>query len=294
MFRIRSVMRVVRGVGMKVMDKRELLRRVEVEEGVVFIAHPDSVGLALGLYLNDPNVLRLFDVDGSGSLKDKMVRVLEKLIEGYQVFEYKDLKDSNPDRVTVNEIFKALNFLKNSVYLGGLCASGLVVRVLKSPEAVLAAGKHCYLRVLGYLLSSFNLATNLVYDGRRLTETDFMRITLPGQMFLDAYASFALGSIHESELKAYLRGVISAPKLMLDYARKTINDVVELPILALARSVAEDMSFTLNSDHINLYMYLTEIANDITTLLMLYEEDRVDVDMLVERGLVRWKPHPPL
>jgi len=158
----------------------------------------------------------------------------------------------------------------------------------------LAAGKHGYLRVLGYLLSSFNLATNLVYDGRRLTETDFIRITLPGQMFLEAYAGFALGTIRESELEDYLRDVVSVPKLMLDHARKTINDVVELPLIALAHSITEKMNSTLNSSPIDPRRYLTEIANDITTLLMLYEGDRVDVDMLVERGLVRWKPHPSM
>jgi hypothetical protein len=40
---------------------------------------------------------------------------------------------------------------------------------------------------------------------------------------------------------------------------------------------------------INVMTYLPLLTNDIINLLLLYERNRVNIDALHERGLVRWR-----
>jgi hypothetical protein len=287
-------------------DFKRLIKEIEVREGVAFIAYPDRIQLAIGLYINDHDTLGLFGIDGSGSLKDKMVKILRAFIISYEECKDKDAKNSDLRIITINEIFKTLNHLRNIIHLSSWTLRRELLAILKPPNTEIVAkkyGKHGqspiyhYLMVLEYLLSSFNLATSFMpiawkrqLEGEaKSTQIKPLRITLPGQLLLDVYANFAVKSIRDSELETYLRTIVSIPKFILDHARDVINKVIEIPLVALTQSIIEELNNTLRIDFSNLFMYTTTILNDVVALLILYEQNRIDFDALIEKGLIRWK-----
>jgi len=95
-----------------------------------------------------------------------------------------------------------------------------------------------------------------------------------------------VGVIGESELDMRLRDLIAVPKLMLNYVRKTIDNIVEIPLIALARSVAEELENILKT---NFMINIPIISNDIVALLSLYEVNKVDLYSLLKKSLIRWK-----
>jgi hypothetical protein len=298
--RIKNVVKVVDESGE---DLNKIIKEIEQREDIVFLASPDRLRITIGLYRNISQALKLFNMTGSGSLKDKMVDVLKRFILSYKEFGDKELKNADLRRITIGEIFKALNHLKDTMYLTLWCSRRELIKILKSPETEKQAksyGRHgetdiyTYLKSLEYILSSFNLATSFyitlwerqLFEGTMPVQTKFLRITLPGLLFLDTYANYSVGVIGESELDMRLRDLIAVPKLMLNYVRKTIDNIVEIPLIALARSVAEELENILKT---NFMINIPIISNDIVALLSLYEVNKVDLYSLLKKSLIRWK-----
>jgi hypothetical protein len=283
----------------------EILREIELREGVVFLSPPDRVSLAIGLYLNIPKVLKLFGIERSrdDKLRDKMTWILEKFISSYKQYEGKTIKEEGLSYITIGEVFKLLSYLRDISSLHTWCVRRELLRILKASNAEKKAkryGKHgqtdiyTYLGILERLLSSFNMVTsfnfgswmNQILEERKPNQMKMLRITLPGTLLLSVYARYALGELTDPELRLELKNIVILPKFVIDYVRAKLNNVGEITILPLARLVAEEIE---NRIGINVMTYLPLLTNDIINLLLLYERNRVDIDALHERGLVRWR-----
>jgi len=280
-----------------------IIKEIEQREGIVFLASSDKVRLAIGLYLDNKQVLKLFDINSSGSLRDKMAQILKKFVIGYKEFEGKDIKDKSLSKITINEVFKTLTYLRDSMYLRMWCFRRGLTRILKAINAEVSAKSYdrhgateiySYLGCLEQLLSSFNLASSFsielwrrqIFEGARPTHAKVLRITLPGLLLLEVYTNYVMGILKEPELESKLKDIIIIPKFMLDYVRKIINNVGETTLAPLARLVAEELE---NNLKVNIMMYIPILSNDIIVLLTLYERNKIDIDSIYERGLVRWK-----
>jgi hypothetical protein len=291
----------------------EILREIELREDVVFLSPPDRVSLAIGLYLNVPKVLELFGIERSRdlsdkpsdkmTLRDKMTWILEKFISSYKQYEGKTIKEERLSYITIGEVFKLLSYLRDISSLHMWCVRRELLRILKASSAEKKAkryGRHGqtdvykYLGYLERLLSSFNMVTSFnfgswmsqILEERKPYQMKMLRITLPGTLLLSVYARYALGGLTDPELRLELENIVILPKFVIDYVRAKLNNVGEITILPLARLVAEEME---NRIGINVMTYLPLLTNDIINLLLLYERNRVDIDALHERGLVRWR-----
>jgi hypothetical protein len=300
---ISKVKKAIKTVDELVSENYEgILREIELREGVVFLSPPDRVPLAIGLYLNVPEVLNLFGIDSSGSLSDKMTWILEKFVSSYKQYEGKISKEERLSYITVSEIFKLLSYLRDISTLHIWCVRRELLRILKASSAEKKAkwyGGHgqtdiyAYLGYLERLLSSFNMVTSFSFgswmnqfiEERKPYQMKMLRITLPGTLLLSVYARYALGGLTDSELRLELKNIVILPKFIIDYVRAKLSTVGEITILPLARLVAEEME---NRIGINVMTYLPLLTNDIINLLLLYERNRVNIDALHERGLVRW------
>jgi hypothetical protein len=303
---IREVKEAIKTVNELVSENyEEILREIELREGVVFLSPPDRVSLAIGLYLNIPKVLKLFGIERSRNnrLSDKMTWILEEFISSYKQYEGKTIKEEGLSYITIGEIFKLLSYLRDISSLHMWCVRRELLRILKASNAEKRAkqyGRHgqtdiyTYLGILERLLSSFNMVTsfnfgswmNQILEERKPYQMKMLRITLPGTLLLSVYARYALGGLTDPELRLELKNIVILPKFVIDYVRAKLNNVGEITILPLARLVAEEIE---NRIGVNVMMYLPLLTNDIINLLLLYERNRVDIDALHERGLVRWR-----
>jgi hypothetical protein len=121
---IREVKEAIKTVNELVSENyEEILREIELREGVVFLSPPDRVSLAIGLYLNIPKVLKLFGIERSrnNKLSDKMTWILEKFISSYKQYEGKIIKEEGLSYITIGEVFKLLSYLRDISSLHTWC-----------------------------------------------------------------------------------------------------------------------------------------------------------------------------
>jgi len=277
----------------------KLIKEVEWE-GIYFLSPPHTVSLALGLYINEPTALSLFNINNSLKLKDKLIQILKKYIVA------KEEKIENQDNlrtITPYEIFETLSHLKNYMLFTIWCRRRVLTKILRSSkveESAKSYGKHGqtdiykYLQYLEYVLASFNLATSFglnvwwsqLFEKKKSYQEKYLRITTPGILFLDLYADYIIGKLTKDDLTSQLEKLILLPKIMLETSRKIINEAVEITLFLLARYVAEKIE---SSTEFIITPYTQILANDIINLLQLYDSERLDIDMLIKKILVRWK-----
>jgi hypothetical protein len=278
----------------------KLIKEVEKEE-IYFLSPPHTVSLALGLYINEPVALSLFNFDNSLKLKDKLIQILKKFI-----LVAKEEKIENQDSlriITPYEIFETLSHLKDFMLFTMWCRRRVLTKILKSSkieENVKWYGEHGqtdiykYLQYLEYVLASFNLATSFglnvwwsqIFEKKKSYQEKYLRITTPGILFLDLYADYIIGKLTKDELASQLEKLILLPKIMLETSRKIINEAVEITLFLLAKYVAAKIE---SSTEFIVTPYTQILANDIINLLQLYDSERLDIDILIKKILVRWK-----
>jgi hypothetical protein len=278
-----------------------VMREIERKEGIAFLSPPDRVRIAIALYKGELKALQCFHVENHKSLRDRMVKVLRDYI-----VTFKPSVSSNKDdlkSVALREVFKTLLYLKDFMPLSLWCRRRRLTNILELSEVEKKAKKYGkrgqtdvynYLKRLEYIVSSFNLATSFGYDvwwsqlyeGKKPNQEKFIRITVPGALFLDIYADYVMEKFGESELESKLEEIVLLPKFTLDVLREKISAVGELPLFPLTKEIAKYLEV---QTRLEVTPYTQLLANDIVNLLLLYERERLDGRMLTNKMVVRWK-----